>query len=310
MKIAVCSDLHLEFGDISLENTGNADVLVLSGDIMVAKDLETLNDTEEASALMPTRARFKAERFKEFMFRCSREFNLVLYVAGNHEHYNGEFKDTFGLLRMAFADLKNVVVLDKESIDIGDYTFFGGTLWTDMNKEDVATLTSIERMMNDFRCVTNGVTNRKVPLYLKDLHTDEYIRDEKGSLIPNGFKYKEFEKLFTPQDAVNDHKEFLATLKTKLALNPDRKFVVVGHHAPSRKSTHPRYKHETQMNGGYSSDLDQFIIDNPQIKLWTHGHTHEQFDYMVGETRIVCNPRGYINYEKSADCFELKYWDV
>ena len=44
MKIAVCSDLHLEFGPISLENTDNADVLVLSGDICVAKDLGARTD--------------------------------------------------------------------------------------------------------------------------------------------------------------------------------------------------------------------------------------------------------------------------
>ena len=60
------------------------------------------------------------------------------------------------------------------------------------------------------------------------------------------------------------------------------------------------------MNGAYSSNLDEFIMDRPQIKLWTHGHTHEDFDYMIGSTRIVCNPRGYINYESRADKFKLK----
>jgi 3',5'-cyclic AMP phosphodiesterase CpdA len=39
MKIAVCSDLHLEFGDINLQNTDNADVLILGGDICVAADI-------------------------------------------------------------------------------------------------------------------------------------------------------------------------------------------------------------------------------------------------------------------------------
>ena len=39
MKIAICSDVHLEFGDINLQNTEDAQVLILSGDIMVAKDL-------------------------------------------------------------------------------------------------------------------------------------------------------------------------------------------------------------------------------------------------------------------------------
>ena len=90
----------------------------------------------------------------------------------------------------------------------------------------------------------------------------------------------------------------------------DQKFVVVGHHAPSKLSTHPKYQYETLMNGGYSSSLDFFIEDHPQIKLWTHGHTHETFDYVVGETRIVCNPRGYIGYEDRADKFKLKTFEV
>ena len=60
------------------------------------------------------------------------------------------------------------------------------------------------------------------------------------------------------------------------------------------------------MNGAYNSVLDEFILDRPGIKLWTHGHTHEDFDYMVGSTRVVCNPRGYIHYEERADNFKLK----
>jgi len=51
-------------------------------------------------------------------------------------------------------------------------------------------------------------------------------------------------------------------------------------------------------------------MDHPQIKLWIHGHTHESFDYMVGDTRIVCNPRGYIGYEQCADDFKLKFVEV
>ena len=39
MKIAVASDIHLEFGDCDIPNTENADVLILSGDICVARDI-------------------------------------------------------------------------------------------------------------------------------------------------------------------------------------------------------------------------------------------------------------------------------
>jgi hypothetical protein len=64
------------------------------------------------------------------------------------------------------------------------------------------------------------------------------------------------------------------------------------------------------MNGAYSSSLDEYIMDHPQIKLWTHGHTHEDFDYMLRSTRVVCNPRGYIKYEERADNFQLKTVEI
>jgi hypothetical protein len=64
------------------------------------------------------------------------------------------------------------------------------------------------------------------------------------------------------------------------------------------------------MNTAYSSDLTEFMLDNPMIKLWTHGHTHEDFDYMVGSTRVFCNPRGYDGYEERADRFKLKSVEI
>ena len=84
----------------------------------------------------------------------------------------------------------------------------------------------------------------------------------------------------------------------------NKKVVVVTHHSPSKSSTHPRYKHDTIMNGAYSSDLNDFILDNPQIKYWTHGHTHEPFRYMIGQCEVICNPRGYKYYEQRAEEFD------
>jgi Icc-related predicted phosphoesterase len=310
MKIAVCSDLHLEFGPIVFENKDNVDVLILSGDIFVERDLMDRDPT----GILDFR---KSNMIHEFFYNCCNVFPFVVYVAGNHEHYHGDYAHTLKEIKRKLKYLPNLQVLDKEHWDLHDeYRFIGGTLWTDMNKEDPLTLHSMTSRMNDFRCVTNS--NRqvysRVPIYEKD-ENGNYVMETVGHnhtrMKEIGMKMKEAPARFSPEDAVVDHKEMLKVLRDTLESTPDHmKVIVVGHHAPSKASTHPRYADETIMNGGYSSDLSEFILDNPNIKLWTHGHTHEDFDYMIGSTRIVCNPRGYIGYEERADRFELKVVEV
>lgn len=75
---------------------------------------------------------------------------------------------------------------------------------------------------------------------------------------------------------------------------------VVTHHAPSFRSVHPRFYHSGDLNYCFYSDLDNFILDHPNIKYWIHGHVHDPFDYTIGGCRVVCNPLGYPNetYQK------------
>jgi Icc-related predicted phosphoesterase len=288
MKIAVCSDLHLEFGDLDLQNTEGADVLILGGDIFVAADLAsgpTLPVTESVQR--------RAERYNRFIVDCCARFKHVLMVMGNHEHYHGDFAETASTIRGTFGDLKNFHLLDKEWRIINGVLFFGGSLWTDMNREDPITMTSIRDVMNDYRQIRNSNYTSSFRSYEGD-----------------AFTFVERPAYFKPEDSVEDHYAFRRALDEVLALHPQLPVVVVGHHAPSKASTHPRYKTETMMNGAYSSNLNEFILDRRQIKLWTHGHTHEDFDYRIGVCRIVCNPRGYDGYEAKADDFTLKYVDL
>jgi len=95
MKIQLVSDLHLEFSDINIQNCG-ADVLILSGDIMVAQDLhdhpEPANTSDQrviANSTGLSKRQQTAQRFRDFLKRCSFQFPHVVYVAGNHEFYNG-----------------------------------------------------------------------------------------------------------------------------------------------------------------------------------------------------------------------------
>lgn len=286
MKIALASDLHLEFGDLDIVNTDNAEVLILSGDICVAADLDMRDRRQTEMGF----ARARSERFHDFFERCAANFPHVIYVMGNHEYYHSDFATALGEMRRKLEHLPNLYIMERDVKVIGDITFIGGTLWTDMNNHDSLTLYHMRTMMNDFRVIANSTT----PVHFKTQEGEFRTRVGK----------------FSPEDAVSEHVKMKQYIQSVVQGNHDTKYVVVGHHSPSRQSTHEMYVNDTVMNGGYSSDLDEFIADHPQIRLWTHGHTHHPFDYQIGQTRVVCNPRGYIGYEPEAANFKLQYIDV
>jgi Icc-related predicted phosphoesterase len=279
MKIALASDLHLEFDTITLPNTEGAKVLILSGDICVAHSLHDhpIDKPVPEDAMKPGRNQSAAYKYREFFDHVSKEYEQVIYIAGNHEFYHGRYPDAYGWLYEEMKRYDNIHFLDKDDITIDDVTFVGGTLWTDMNRADPTTMQLIEGMMNDFRIIRNSK-----------------------------FNYRRF----APGDAVNDHRQTLEYIKKVVDSDPSKKYVVVGHHAPCALSIHETYKNEYYMNGGYYSDLSEFILDRPQIALWTHGHMHNPSDYKLGETRIVCNPRGYKGHDPAADLFELKFLEI
>jgi predicted phosphodiesterase len=282
MKIALASDLHLEFGDINLVNEENADVLILSGDIMIAQDLHDhphmdYNPYTPGALADLGRRQATALRFRDFLKRCSFQFPHVIYVAGNHEFYHGKFIGSLQDLRNECGKYPNVYFMEDDMRTINDVTFIGCTLWTDMNKGDPLTLHAVADMMNDYRIIRH-----------------------------DGHEYSKLR----PAHTAARHRQSVEYIRTVTEGLFDEKFVVVGHMSPSKMSTHPKYQNDQLMNGAYSSDLSEFIMDHPQIKLWTHGHTHHKFDYMIGETRIVCNPRGYEGYEDSAIDFKLQYLDI
>ena len=111
-----------------------------------------------------------------------------------------------------------------------------------------------------------------------------------------------------PDDVIVRHTKSLEFIKNTI-VNTSKKIVVVTHHAPSDMSVADCYKGDILMNGAYRSNLEDFIMDS-NINLWCHGHTHFSFDYMLGNTRVVCNPRGYIGHEPIAEGYKFKYLDI
>jgi Icc-related predicted phosphoesterase len=250
MKIQLASDLHLEFSANFRINNNGSDVLILAGDICVAEYFKRSVDSPYFQY---------ANLFREFFGHCSDNFEQVIYIPGNHEHYRSRISETYDIIAEQLQPFNNIAWLDGEHIDHKGYRFFGGTVWTDLNNGCPMTAMTLQNGMNDYRLIGDAV------------HPYKAIR---------------------PADTAMIHRETLKKIKASFA--GIDKVVMVSHHAPSLQSIdRVRYGNDHYMNGGYASDLDEFILSIPQIKLWTHGHMHASFDYLVGDTRVVCNPRGY-----------------
>lgn len=250
--IHIVSDLHLEFGNITLPG---GDILIIAGDVMEAKNYFSAFHQTRLLDAIPTN-----EFLKFFEIECAK-YKTVLYVLGNHEFYNHDIDVVCDRLKMMLPE--NVIILNRDIFNIDEYLFVGATLWTDCNKDDWFTKNALKRCMADFYCV----------------------------------KYKD--KTFLPEDSIEFHKRDLDFIKTIVELNRNRNVIVITHHSPSYKSCHEKYKGQL-LNGGFHSELSDFILNNENIKYWIHGHTHDPFCYDIGNCKIICNPRGYAGYEKTA----------
>ena len=188
----------------------------------------------------------------------------VVYVPGNHEYYGGKLHHTLRKMRQAAAG-SNVHVLDCEEWHFGGVRFLGATLWTDYRLTGNQPLAEWDasQQMNDFRKIRNIA----------------------------------YSKVRT-RDFLLEHAKARSFLEAGLQEPFDGKTVVVTHHAPSGHSVARRYQdHAVQsgshLNAAYASNLDGLLMMHNG--LWIHGHTHDAWDYSIGGTRIVCNPRGYLN---------------
>ena len=243
------------------------DVLIMAGDMMVT-DVFRTNRTDGI-------ANKHRKIFNRFINKELPKYQHVLYVLGNHEHYSGCFQDTLELLRKALASQPHVRLLDNETCTIDDVVFFGGTFWTDMSKRNPLSMLRIGQGITDFQIIR--------------------YRDSDGL------------RTFRPEDAADEFDKSVAALsKAYLDHDQSKKFVVISHHAPTAMSSSQQYAN-SDLNSGFYSNLDEFIMDHPNIRLWIHGHMHSPSDYIVGDTRVVAHPRGYIGQEPAANRYNPKF---
>lgn len=258
--VQLLSDLHLEWGYQSLPG---GDVLILSGDIC---EYRTLKKQFHSTKLLD-RVPGSLNAYDFFYHECAK-YKQVFYVLGNHEHYHNLCNTTVEDLRALMPE--NVTILEQDAVLYDSVLYVGATLWTDLNKGDPLTKFHLTSMMADYKVIKyyNPATRK----YHK--------------LSPNNTAYA--------------HQKTLEYLRLVLENNKNVPVVVITHHAPSFASVSDYYRNDTIMNGGFASELSEFIIDHPNIIVWSHGHLHDPVNYMIGSTRVISNPRGYVGQEDTS----------
>jgi len=228
LRIRIYSDIHLEYAPFSPPGDG-ADLVVLAGDV----------DNGAAGIEWAKRT-----------FRTP-----VLYLAGNHEYYEGEFESVQAAMRAASGG--TVGLLDCTQTTFGGVRFLGCTLWTDYSlapeKERPSVIEAARKVNPDFQLIRYGA------------------------------------RAFAPEDSIALCTRHRAWLAAALSEPFSGKTVAITHFAPHPRSIAPAYRGH-RANPGFVLDLDR---EMDRAALWIHGHTHTFFDYRVRGARVVCNPRGY-----------------
>ncbi len=203
--------------------------------------------------------------FTEGIYWARRTFphQEIVYVPGNHEFYGTERLATLAAMKIAAEECGVHLLDDSEAVirspDGSDSVrFLGCTLWTDFRLFGDAmqqeSMVAGQNGLNDFRLIREG------------------------------------DELFTPERSVAAHKKSVTWLEEKLAAPFAGKTVVVTHHLPSARSAEGRFQ-DSILAPCFASRLDDLF---GKMELWVHGHTHDSFDYKADDTRVVCNPRGYV----------------
>lgn len=185
----------------------------------------------------------------------------ILYVPGNHEFYGTQRQETLSLLHIAGKQC-GVQILDDADLVMQQegVRFLCCTLWTDFclfgEAQKPFAMLTGQQGLNDFRVIQEGAGR------------------------------------FTPTQSIDLHVQSLIWLKAKLDEPFAGKTVVVTHHLPSKQSVVDRFKDDL-LSACFASELGYLF---GKMDLWIHGHTHDNLDYEVNGTRVICNPRGYVTY--------------
>ena len=191
--------------------------------------------------------------YEDFIEKSSKQFKSIFWIAGNHEYYHANISKHS--ISKIISNFNNIHTNVLEFPD-EKKVIIGETLWTDFDKRDPISMNYARSSMNDFYLIREGSS-----------------------------------KIFSPESAFNLH-----IVEKNRIFNQVKKYenwtvIVVTHHHPSFQGVSKEYEGSV-LNGAFYSNLEEEIKEL-NINYWICGHTHSYREYSIGNTKVICNPKGY-----------------
>jgi len=259
------SDTHGEFsrdGGVAFAQdlpAEGVDVLVAAGDIAGYLDL--------ASVLGILADRFPA----------------VLVVLGNHEYYGTSKAQVTETMLGITERHPNLSWLNRTTTEVAGITFAGATSWWGRHPDNPT--------VEEIEFLKAGITKQAVHA-LVSRRGISYAAAKRG-LVDQARQIarRSINDFLKVEDLLSwvyrDHDEDMAFLQSQAS----RADVVVTHLAPSPRSVALRWV-GSPINRYFLNDLEG-VVEASGASFWLHGHMHTPCDYVVGTTRVLCDPRGY-----------------
>ena len=197
-----------------------------------------------------------------FVVEMCKHFKHVLMICGNHEYYYNDFLKVnadWAAWELQGAP-ENFHFLYNDWRVLDGVRFIGGTMWTNFADGDPLTMGNAHRVMTDYeeiRCMGEKIT---------------------------------------PHFVLREHDRFCDFLVAKFDEPFDGPTVVMSHHSPGN-ALKVKGRKPSLTDHCYYADIEDMIGYHNKVKLWVHGHTHQSADYMINETRVICNPYGYWGHD-------------
>jgi predicted phosphodiesterase len=309
-------EMQLEFAKkvkekiITIKNDGNNPIVICAGDIG-----EGISGVQWAS-----------------QFQCE-----IIYICGNHEFWNGDFYEVPKAIVnfCSKPENKHIHFLNKESIILNGTRFIGATLWTSLG--DYLPWLNKNYVIRFFGAMGDFKRSTAMAWY-----TESNINKLKNFLSYNGLDEDRIKdtienKNFNPLIEIEENKKSVQFFIKELSQKFEGQTIVISHHLPVYQLWMKKMKmledsiqgevtnnekffldcakgnilpsKDILMMSFYVNDLKDLMYGESAPDFWLHGHLHTEMQEIIGRSKIISSPVGYLRQSKEMKIKEIYLGD-